>query len=486
MRSPRLAKWPASTKRALESTRALHDDWKIVGLILGLTIFVSCATSSPPPPSQHRIPAADRPYLVDPSVGYPLTADPELERRASGVFAGIVAGAGLSMSQSAAEELAKHDANFHPATVLLAQVAFLRQQDRRVLDLLTPVADELPGYVACQLIRGHAAERLGDLSSAYDAFAPVARTSPLAARRRDELGIRAAADAFAHLREAVDRGQLEEAEDQLALLRKYEERGEDYAGESDSDLPAPEAESRRILESRLLIATARHDDQEELEILRSLVVHEPDHRDLVERLADLELEQGRARAALEQLERLLEHGSDDPELVAKVERAKFHWRLQQLPVKIQELSKAGELSRADLASLLYWIIPDVRYAQVNNPPIATDILDSPQRKEIVRVVNLGLLDVDETLHLFRPTESASRALVFSALLGLLDWADRDFPCLAGTAGVKLSRSRHLTCAAAAACGLIPEPADCLPAAPISGAEAIDFFRRTLDLLGATG
>lgn len=495
MRSPRSAKWLASTERAPGPTWAPYDAWKIVGLILGLAVFVSCATSVPPPP-QSRIPTAERAYLVDPLEGYPLTADPELELRASRIFAGFGAGADLSTSQLAVEELAKQDPNFHPATVLLAQIAFLRQQDRRALDLSSPVADELPGYVACQLLRGRAAERSGDLALAYDAFASVARVSPLATRRRDELGIRAAADAFERLREAVELGRLQEAEEQLALLRKYEgqeqkEMDEDEPGaetglepEADLDASAPEVESQRILEARLLIAAGRQDEQEELEILRSLIVYEPERRELAERLGDLELEQGRPRAALAQLEALLQEHPDDPDLLAKVGKAKFLWRLQQLPVKVQELSKAGELSRADLASLLYWIIPEVRYAQVNNPPIATDILDDPQREEIVRVVNLGLIDVDEALHLFRPTEPADRALVFSALLGLLEWVDQDFPCLASTAGIELSESRQLTCAAAAACGLIPEPADCLPAAPISGAEAIDFFRRTLDLLGA--
>ena len=41
------------------------------------------------------------------------------------------------------------------------------------------------------------------------------------------------------------------------------------------------------------------------------------------------------------------------------------------------------------------------------------------------------------------------------------------------------------CAAAARCGLLPEPADCLPGAPLSGAEALELVRRALRLFSTS-
>ncbi|MEM8964421.1 MAG: hypothetical protein AAGD38_23245, partial [Acidobacteriota bacterium] len=53
------------------------------------------------------------------------------------------------------------------------------------------------------------------------------------------------------------------------------------------------------------------------------------------------------------------------------------------------------------------------------------------------------------------------------------------------ARVGAGASREMRCQAAASCGLIPEPAECLPAATVSGDSGLDMLRVTLDLLGAT-
>ena len=159
-------------------------------------------------------------------------------------------------------------------------------------------------------------------------------------------------------------------------------------------------------------------------------------------------------------------------------------RLELLPPFVRQLANAGELDRADFATLLYWLVPGVRYAEVSDPPIATDILDHPRREEIVRVMNLGLVRVDETLHRFSPGDRMTRQGALGALLGLLSLSDREFSCLkpAEAAAIAESGSRELICGKAAQCRLIPETGDCLPRAAISGPEALDLFRRALDLL----
>ena len=82
-----------------------------------------------------------------------------------------------------------------------------------------------------------------------------------------------------------------------------------------------------------------------------------------------------------------------------------------------------------------------------------------------------------------PDATATRQMALAALLGLLIRSERGFACLE-TAEVRLTASTDWVCEKAARCRLIPEAADCLPWAPVSGGEALELFRRSLDLLGS--
>ena len=140
-----------------------------------------------------------------------------------------------------------------------------------------------------------------------------------------------------------------------------------------------------------------------------------------------------------------------------------------------------EIDRADFSTLLYWLIPRVRSSQINNPPIAGDILDHPRRDVILRVLSLGLMDIDETLHRFEPLEPAKRVTVLGALLAT---APGNHSCLGESQALAIDRSWSSVCRLAARCRLIPEAPDCRATAAVSGAEALDLIRRTLDLLGS--
>src|SRR5262249_15640164 len=115
--------------------------------------------------------------------------------------------------------------------------------------------------------------------------------------------------------------------------------------------------------------------------------------------------------------------------------------------------------------------PEVRYGKPAAARIATDVLEHPAREEIVRVINLGLLEVDETVHRFLPERAASRAEALAALGRLL--AQRGARCAAA------SRTGGW-CAAAVACGILPSAEDCLPGAPLAGNEAVRFIRRAVE------
>lgn len=437
-----------------------------IGSLLVAVLTSACATSAPEvvPP---RVPEQEGRYLSPPLRGYPLTVDSELSTAIRQAYDELMAGGDLAAVGARADQILALDSGFHPASVLRAQVDFLADDDLAVLQRLDPVADELPEYLACQLLRGRAAERRGQVTTAYSAFQRVAGRSELASRRSEDLFPRALEIVQLRLRDALDRGRIEDAESALAILQ-------DWLG------PDP-----RSLDAELQIAVAKGDLEQELAIVRQLAI-DSDERQIQERWAVLELEIGDVRTGLEAFQQLVTEYPEDLQLADELDHAKFLWRLQLLPPHVQELGRKTELDRADFATLLYWLIPQVRLSTLDRPPIATDILDHPRRKEILPVTDLDLLWVDETLHRFDPSSAATRQMVYGAFLRLLDLADRQFSCLAPGELQAVRKSTSLLCAKAAQCRLIPEVADCLPSAPISGSEALELFRFEINLMGSDG
>lgn len=399
-------------------------------------------------------------------ISFPFQVDGERAQLVRSNFDRLLdSGTNLSTVDMVARELLAETPGFHPASVLLGQVHLLRGADRSVLEILDPVAAELPTYLACQLVRGRAAERLGDVVTAFRAFRAIADRQPTAAERQRELLFAAVDQGEAEVEAALGRGQLEDAELWLGELVSW-------IGPDDPRLLA--------LDQR--VAAALDDPEREIEAIRRQLSIEP-RRELRVRQGELEVELGDVRQGLRIFEDLVAEDPEDQGIVDRLERAKFLWRLQVLPVAVQQLGQQPSLDRADLATLLYWLVPSVRYARINNPPIAADILDHARRDEIVRVTNLGLMRVDQTLHRFDPGQPVSRATVLYALLMLMQQSEQSFACLLPDEVETLAGKKGLICGKAAECGLLPEVADCLPAAEISGSEAMELFRQGLRLLG---
>jgi hypothetical protein len=243
-------------------------------------------------------------------------------------------------------------------------------------------------------------------------------------------------------------------------------------------------ESLPALEGTWRVAAVRGDLAVELAAVRRLFERDGARREIAERLAELEVQVGDLRTGLARFEALVERWPGDAELVRKLDAAKFQWRLQVLPAAVRRAVERNRLDRGDLAVLLYWLVPEVRYAQVSNPPIAVDILDDPRREEIVRVLNLGLMTIDENLHRFGPHDALTRLSALRALVELVRFVAPQTACVKKLGPGTANAAPPLACERAAACGLITEPAACLPAAAVSGPEALELFRLVLDLLGS--
>ncbi len=453
---------PWKSPKTRPSSRASTDIF--VGSLLLATLLTGCASTAGTPVPTQRVSAEEWRYVVGPLIGYPLTVPLQTERELNSVSAGLADSTAWPEVAERANALLEGDPGLHPATVLLAQVAFLDKDWPTVIELLSPVAAELPGYDAALLVLGRAAEKTGDLPLAYESFRASSERVNLASARAIQLRERAVEIVYNRVGDALGRGRLEDAERSLARLEEW----------------APD--DVMTLRAGLGVAVAAGDLERELQVVSSLSALDPSDRELSERRAELELEVGEPTTGLRVLQELTTQYPEDTELAEKLAEAKFVWRLVMLPRKAKELVKLAELGRGDFAAVLYWLFPEVRYSRSSSGLIVNDIFDHPHREEIVRVVNLGLMTVDRALHRFEPERPVTRSEALTSFLALLDRGTPPPACL-GAYDPELGASMDALCKIGARCALIDDVDECLPGGPLSGTAAADMSRKTLEQLG---
>lgn len=434
---------------------------------LGLAVLLvwagGCAGVDQPEPGP-RIPNVDQPFLVAPSTGYPLTMSPVQGDRVDEAFENLIREGEREEAISLSHQILTRDPDFHPAVLLAAQVAFLDGEVSRARELLMPRAGELSDYTGWQLLLGRSAEVQEDLVSAFEAYASVASRSQAAKVKAEQFRPRVVQILARRIEDDLQKGLAEDATSELARMERW--------------LP----DETLTLESAAAVARATDNPEAELRAVTRLSARSPDDQSLAERRAALELVAGDAGAGLRVFQELVAADPENEQLQDQLARAEFLWRLQLLPIEARDLANRRELSRGDFAAMLYWLFPEVRYGQGRQVRIANDILDQAYREEIVRVVNLGIMDVDERLHKFSPTRVMTRSEALTSMVRLLS---RKVPPLACMGGVPRNEALGVAtvCAVGTHCGLLASGADCRPAASVSGSEAVELSRLTLNLLG---
>lgn len=436
-------------------------------------VLAACPGGGRPPgvdlPSEEvaaeGIPRAERPFLVDPLESYPLVPTPGPASEVRRAYAALQRTGEAPAARAAAADVLTRDPSFHPARVLGAQAELLAGAPQDAFDGVGEVVDELPGYTAALLVRGRAGEELGRVAEAYAAYRAASDASVAADERAAALRNRAVTIVAGRFRSALDRFRLLDAAEHLTRLEEW----------------APDAEA--TLEAARELASARGDRRAELDAVETLVERTPDRREFRVRRAELELAIGDASRGLELFRRLAEDYPDDPEIAESLEQAKFRWRLTLLPSHVEEIARKPQLTRADFATLVHWLVPRVRTARAHGEGrIAGDILEHPRRDEIARVVNLGLMEVDATVHAFSPEDPVLRETVLETLLRSVETLGGSASCL--TVPLGPAPDTGVVCAAAARCGLLSRPEECLPGAETSGGEALELIRHTLQLFSA--
>jgi hypothetical protein len=411
-----------------------------------------------------------RGFLLPPLTGWSETVEEPLRIELDRAFGALVEQGNLEVARAAAGAmLARVGPEFAPALVLLAQVELASADPAAAKARLLPVAEQNPHFVAAQLLLGRVAELTNDPWTAWTAY-------------RAASGLRLADERLAAVRPAaLQRGRIELDQ---ALARGRVDQATHWR-----DLLAASAPDEELtIDAARAVAAAAGDQVGELEALRGLAAFArpglPLDRGLLERRAELEMAAGEAGVAVDLYSELGLRYPDDPAIREGLAAAQFRFRLTLLPAEVEDLTAAPTLTRGDFATLLYWLVPGARGGRTEAATIVTDVPEEhPQRVAIVRVVNLGLLPLEDTaLRRFDPDSAMSRGRAMRALLLLASRGSAPSSCLQPL--LESPRpSIDLACQVASRCGWLDEPASCLPEAPLDGPTAERMLRLAFGLLG---
>ena len=429
-------------------------------------LLAACAgsTSTPEPPQpEASFDYRGGPILRPPLEGFKENIPEQSRYELASAWEALSRGE-FETARSGAETLLGIDPTLLPATVLLAQAHLAAGDPERALELLAEPLAGRPEYTAGQLVYARAAELTGDAVAAYGAYRDIAGLDEEAAARAAALRTGATAELGERIGAALDEGRLAEAGAALETLRTW----------------APDDTATVDLRRRL--ARARGDAEEELEATRALIARGDTSLELLQRQAALEVESGDARTGLDLYERLAERHPDNVEIAAALTAARFTWRTKLLPPRVARLLDASSLLRGDFAALTYWLVAGVRTGSAGRTVIVSDIVEHPQRREIARVLNLGLMaPVDAAVRRFAPNDYMRRGPALATLLRMPGRIGSGAACV-GDGGGPAADDTDAVCEAAHRCRLISEPAECRPQAAISGREATEALRRTLHLI----
>jgi tetratricopeptide (TPR) repeat protein len=294
------------------------------------------------------------------------------------------------------------------ARVYEAEIAFRQKQTRIAYDLYR----QLPGVP-------HAAERLRELEGAlFNELYAAAQTAP------DTEAIRL-------LREALT-------------------------------FNAGAVEPRILLAQKLVTQRSFDEARREVEPLLDTA---PDRPEVQEILAEVDIGRGRYQEAIVRLDRLARR-TRDARYQRRLDEVKSEWSAANMPSHYRAAMESSALTRAELAVLLYWTVPSIRFAQnLGVPPIAVDVQDVSGREEIIRAIAMGLYEVDPVTRRVSPyrTVSASRFSAHLARVLVL----RGAACARGVAQDKVL----------SACGVEDPAAGRTPDTTITGREALRYLEQ---------
>ena len=330
-----------------------------------LLLFAACPSTNVPPPIVE--PQGETRFLIDPRIGFNQPAPLQFEN----AWRYFLAGNDLEAQKGIASM-----PGYAPATLLQAAIDIRAGK----LDEASALIARLPSWTASNVYAAEVALARGDVRGAYQLYQQIANLPEISATRIADLRKRlfdqlVASDSVASLREAL---QLE-----------------------------PNATAARMLLVQKLVATKSWDEARR-EIDPILNTGEVDRPDVQEALAEIEVGRGLYQQAIVRYDRLVKR-TNEPRYVNRLNAIKEQFALANMPPQYQHALESDAITRADFATLLYWKVPSIRFAQnVGAPPIAVDLdADVIGREEMIRAIALGIFPVDPVTRRASPNTSLS-------------------------------------------------------------------------------
>lgn len=409
----------------------------ILRLIVVAVLAASCAPLATPPPNV--TPTGEDRFLVDPRIGYVAPIPPALNTRFEAAWRFAIAG-DEPEARRRLNEILQRDPGFAPAILAGAALDLRAGRFAQARDAVAALKQRIPDYTAAAVYEAEIAFRENRTRVAYDLYRALAArpdAPPVVAERLAELRETVFNELYAAAQTAPDAEAIRLLREALAI----------DAG---------------AIEPRILLATkliANRQFEEARRELDPLLNTSADRTDVQALLAEIDAGRGRYQEAIVRYERLARR-TNDPRHAQRLEAIKQEWNAANMPSHYRAALESRELTRAQFATLLYWTVPAIRFAQnLGAPPIAVDIEDLAGREEIIRAIAIGLFDVDAVTRRVSPYRHVTAGRLSTHLARTLQL--RGASCARG-----VTTDRIL-----AACGVQDPLATHPPDALITGREA---------------
>lgn len=350
-----------------------------------MLVLAACATTTPPPPAV--APQGDDRYLIDPRTGSTETLAPAAASQLEAAWRYALAGNELDTQRKLAELRRKSPGSLQ-ATLLEAFLDIRATRFEAARSAVAAVQQRDPENLPARVYLAEITLREGETRIAYDQYRAIAilpGAPPTAALRIAELEARLFNDLIAAAQGAPE-------SESIRLLRE-------------ALVFNPGAIEPRIQLAQKLVTQKQYDEgRRELEPLLNTAADRPEVQEI---LAEIDVGRGRYQEAIVRLDRLARR-TNDPRYQQRLDAIKSEWSAANMPEHYRDALDSSAVTRADLAILLYWTVPSVRFAQnLGTPQIAVDIEDMAGREEIVRAIALGLFDVDPVTRRVNPHRTVS-------------------------------------------------------------------------------
>lgn len=409
-------------------------------LLLLAFALVAAGCTPPDRPAPVVTPTGSDRFLVDPRLGYDATIPPAIGAQFETAWRWAVAGDEAEALGRMAEILEKNP-DFAPARLAVAALDIRAGRYDPARGAIAEALQRNPNWTAARVYEAEIAYREKQTRAAYDlyvALAADAKAPEFVKERVDELRGAMFNELFAAAQSAPDAEAVRLLREALAL----------DAGSIDA----------RILLAQKLLAQGQFDAaRTELDPILDTAATRIEVQQM---LAEIDVGRGRYQEAIVRYDRLARQTNDE-RYERRLEEIKMEWGAANMPAHYRTALDSTALTRAELATLLYWTVPQVRFAQnLPSPPIALDIENVDGREEVIRAMALGLYDVDPVTRRVSPNRQVTASRLYTHLVRLLQL--RGAACARG-----LTADRVL-----AACG-VPDPlAGRTPDATITGRETV--------------